>query len=171
MSAIGVHWLMALLIIGGFALGAYVGDLPLSPQKLQLISYHKWIGITVLMLFVVRLLVRATQPVPAALPAQAWQQRAATATHGLLYLLMVLIPMSGWMMSSAKGFPVVYLGLIQLPDLVEKSKELGDILRDVHGGLNFGLMVLVALHVAAAIKHHVVDKDATLRRMSPFTKN
>ena len=166
-SAILIHWLTALLIFVAFPLGKYMQDLPLSPQKLELFSYHKWLGITVLLLFLPRLLVRMAKPPPTALPAPAWQHTAANVTHALLYLLIFLVPLSGWLMSSAKGVSVVYLSLIPLPDLVDKNKELGSLLKDFHEALSTGLIVLVALHLAAAIKHHVIDKDATLRRMLP----
>lgn len=167
---IAAHWLVAALIFIAFPLGVYMHDLPLSPQKLQFFSYHKWIGMTVLLLFVPRLLVRLFVAVPPALPAPAWQLKAAEWTHVLLYVLMFAVPLSGWLMSSAKGFQVVYLGLLPLPDLVSKNAELGDFLKTVHQTLNLALLGLVGLHVAAAVKHHVIDRDATLRRMSPFGK-
>jgi cytochrome b561 len=98
----------------------------------------------------------------------AWQHKVAEGTHHLLYLLMVLVPLSGWLMSSAKGFQTVYFGVLPLPDLVGKDKELGDLLKEAHEALNLALLVLVGLHVAGALKHHLIDKDATLRRMLPF---
>ncbi len=163
-----IHWLMAAFVFVAFPLGAYMHDLPLSPQKLQMYSYHKWLGITVLMLFAARVLVRLSHKPPAALPGPTWQLKAAAITHGALYLLLLLVPLSGWMMSSAKGFPVVYLGVLPLPDLVGKDKELGDLLKEMHEALTTGLLILVGLHVAAAIKHQVINRDGTLRRMLPF---
>ncbi|MCK6374409.1 MAG: cytochrome b [Zoogloea sp.] len=168
--AIAAHWIIALLILAAWPLGAYMHELPLSPTKLKLYSYHKWIGITVLLLFVPRILWRITHRPPAALPMPAWQHKIAEGVHHLLYLLMVLVPLSGWLMSSAKGFQVVYFGVLPLPDLVAKSEELGDLLKEVHEVLNFGLLALVGLHVAGALKHHIIDRDATLRRMLPFGK-
>ena len=161
------HWLMALLMLAAFPLGVYMHDLPLSPLKLQLISYHKWLGVAVLLLFLPRLFVRLAQPAPRALPAPAWQQKIAGLTHTLLYVLMIAVPMSGWLMSSAKGFPVVFLGVVPLPDLVGKSESLGDVFATAHVTLNYTLLVLVALHVAAALKHHLFDGDKTLSRMLP----
>lgn len=163
--AIVIHWLTAAIVFVTFPLGKYMTGLQLSPQKLELYSYHKWLGVTVLLLFLPRLLVRIAKPPPAALPAPQWQLSAAAITHFLLYVLILLVPISGWLMSSAKGFPVVYLNFIALPDLVTKDKELGNLLKDVHEALSTGLILLVGLHLAAAIKHHVVDKDGTLRRM------
>ncbi|WP_374244179.1 cytochrome b [Zoogloea sp.] len=168
--AIAAHWIVALLILAAWPLGVYMHELPLSPTKLKLYSYHKWIGITVLLLFVPRLLWRVTHRPPAALPMPAWQHRIAEATHHLLYLLMVLVPLSGWLMSSAKGFQTVYFGVLPLPDLVAKNDDLGHLLKEVHEALNFGLLLLVGLHVAGALKHHLIDRDATLRRMLPFGK-
>lgn len=146
-------------------------ELALSPLKLQLISYHKWLGVTIFLLTVARLAWRATHtppPLPETIPR--WQQRAAYGLHLLLYVLLLVIPLTGWAMSSAKGFPVVYLGLVQLPDLVGKDKMLGELLTTVHQMLNFGLLALVGMHIAAALKHHFIEHDTTLRRMLPFGK-
>ncbi|MBI5439427.1 MAG: cytochrome b [Nitrosomonadales bacterium] len=170
-TAISLHWLTALFIFATFPLGVYMHELALSPLKLQLINYHKWLGVTILLLTVARLAWRATHtppPLPETIPP--WQQRVAHGLHLLLYALLLVIPLSGWLMSSAKGFPVVYLGLVQLPDLVAKDKALGELLTTVHQTLNFGLLALVGMHIAAALKHHFIEHDATLRRMLPFGK-
>lgn len=170
-TAIVLHWLTALLILSTIPLAMYMTDLKLSPLKLQLYSYHKWIGVTVLLLVLARLAWRMGHKPPALsgdLPA--WQQRAAHGVHHLLYLLMVCIPVSGWLMSSAKGVPVVYLGLLPLPDLVEKDKALGKLLETTHELLSYTLMLLLALHLAAVIKHHFIDRDDTLSRMLPLLK-
>lgn len=166
-TAVALHWLMAALIFAAFPLGIYMHDLPLSPAKLQLYSYHKWLGITVLGLLLLRLLWRlrhAPPPLPAHLPA--WQQRASQLTHHLLYLLMFAVPMSGWLMSSAKGFKTVWLGVLPLPDLVEKNKALGVALAELHEGLNILLLALVVLHLAAVVKHQFINRDDILSRMS-----
>jgi cytochrome b561 len=98
----------------------------------------------------------------------AWQRRAAHVSHVLLYALLFAIPLSGWVYSSATGVQVVYLGLVPLPNLVPKDRALGDVLRLVHIGLNGTLAAVVCVHVAAAIRHHVVDRDATLARILPI---
>jgi cytochrome b561 len=167
--AILLHWLVAALIFCAYPLGLYMADLKLSPLKLQLFSYHKWLGVTIFLLLVLRLVWRITHT-PPALPASivAWQQRAAQSVHHLLYALMVFIPLSGWLMSSAKGVPVVYLGLVQLPDLVSKDKALGHALETTHSLLNYVLLGLVLLHIAAALKHHFINRDDTLTRMLPW---
>lgn len=169
LTAIRLHWLMALLIVGLFGLGLYMSDLKLSPQKLQLYSWHKWAGVTVFLLLLIRLGWRAAHRPPPPPPGMPhWQHVAATALHHLLYLLMLAIPLSGWLMSSAKGFQTVWFGLLPLPDLLAKNKPLGELLETVHSTLNFTLAGLVLLHAAAAIKHHFVDRDDVLIRMLPF---
>ena len=164
------HWLIAALILAAFPLGLYMADLPLSPEKLRLYSYHKWIGMTVLLLFLPRLMWRFVSPPPALLPGPVWQLKLAGVAHWLLYLLMAAVPLTGWLMSSAKGFQVVYLGVIPIPDLLVKDKALGELLASVHTGLAWALAVLVGLHAAAALKHHLIDRDDTLRRILPFIK-
>jgi cytochrome b561 len=168
-TAIFLHWLSAFLIFAAFPLGLYMHELPLSPSKLQLYSYHKWLGVTILLLVAVRLAWRAGHtppPLPASIPL--WQQRAAHTLHGLLYVLLLAIPLSGWLMSSAKGFQTVYLGVLPLPDLIGKDKALGELLTEIHETLNFALLALVIAHVGAALKHHFIDRDDILARMMPF---
>ena len=168
-TAIGLHWLIALLIFAAFPLGVYMHELPLSPDKLKLYSYHKWMGITVLMLAAIRLSWRATHrppPLPAMMPT--WEKLAAQSVHVLLYVLLFAIPLSGWLMSSAKGFQTVWFGVLPLPDLVGKDKELGDLFKEVHEALNFALLGLVIAHVAGALKHHFIERDDILARMLPF---
>src|ERR1700743_2092732 len=119
-TAIAFHWLIALLIVCGFALGWVMTDIPgFTPTKLRYFSWHKWIGVTVFALAVFRILWRATHaspPMPRRMPT--WQRGAAHLTHLLLYLLMIAIPVSGYLYSSAANVPVVYLGLIPLPRLI-----------------------------------------------------
>ncbi len=165
-TAIGLHWSIALLIFSAFPLGLYMHDLKLSPTKLHLYSYHKWIGITVLMLAVLRVLWRATHK-PPALHLARWQEFASSVVHAALYLLILVVPMTGWLMSSAKGVQTVWLGIVPLPDLVSKDKALGHLLGNVHMILNYTLLVLVVLHIAAALKHHFLDRDDVLLRMLP----
>jgi len=165
--AIVLHWLTALLIVCGFTLGLTMVGLPISRQKLQWYAWHKWIGITVFLLTCVRLAWRLGHPAPALPGMPAWQARAATALHRALYALLLLIPVSGWLYSSATGIQVVYLGLVPLPNLVAKDRQVAAVLLAVHQTLNFTLLALVCLHTAAALKHHFVDRDAVLARMLP----
>lgn len=170
-TAIALHWLIAFLIFATLPLGVYMSNLPLSPDKLKFYSWHKWIGITLLMLAVQRLLWRAKHMPPRLPdPMPRWQRRASHAVHFLLYALLFAVPLSGWTMSSAKGFQTVWFGMLPLPDLVGKDKALGQLLTTLHQGLNLVLVALIATHVAAAIKHHFIDRDATLRRILPFGK-
>jgi cytochrome b561 len=167
--AIGLHWLIALAIIANFALGLTMADMTLSPQKLKFFSWHKWVGVTIFMLVCLRLLWRLGHPAPA-LPDNmpGWQKTAAHFSHVLLYILMFVIPLSGWLYSSAAGKTVVYLGLITLPDLLQADKELAETLKDVHEYLNYLLAALVLTHAAAAWKHHLLDRDDVMARMLPF---
>lgn len=167
-TAIALHWLMAVLILATFGVGLYMHDLPLSPTKLQIYSWHKWAGVTAFLLALVRIAWRASHRPPALPDAMPrWQQLAAHGGHALLYLLMVAIPLTGWLMSSAKGFQTVYFGVLPIPDLLAKDKELGDVLREVHETLNFLMIAVVAGHVGAALKHHFIDRDDILVRMAP----
>ncbi len=164
--AIVLHWLVALLIFVTFPLGVYMHELPLSPDKLRLYSYHKWIGITILMLASLRVMWRVTHTSPPLPDDMArWQRLASQAVHGLLYVLILAIPLSGWLMSSAKGFQTVWFGVLPLPDLIGKDKALGDLLAEVHETLNFTLLALVILHVGAALKHHFLESQPFLQRM------
>jgi len=162
----GLHWLMAVLILGLLALGLYMHELPLSPQKLQLYSWHKWAGVTVFLLVWLRLAWRLThRPPPLVATLSAAQRTLAHAGHALLYALMVVIPLTGWLMSSAKGVQTVWFGVWPIPDLLGRDKALGELLQLVHAQLNTLLMLTLAGHVAAALWHHLVLKDDTLRRM------
>ncbi|BCB26502.1 cytochrome b [Sulfurimicrobium lacus] len=168
-TAIGLHWLIALIIFATFPLGLVMGDMETSPLKLKLFSYHKWIGVTIFLLAVGRLAWRAGHtppPLPDTMPP--WQRRAANGLHHMLYLLLFAIPLSGWLMSSAEGFQTVYFGVLPLPDLIGKNKLLGDVLSDVHETLNYIMLALVVLHIGAALKHHFIDRDDILARMLPF---
>ena len=166
-----LHWLTFLLLLGSFGLGLTMVELPVSPQKLKFYSWHKWIGVTVFFLVIVRLgwrMMNVQPGYPARMPA--WERRAAHLMHWLIYVLLLAIPLSGWVMSSALGFPTVYLGIWQLPDLVAKNKPLGEALKTVHYILNKTLLVAVALHAVAALKHHFIDRDQVLRSMLPLVR-
>ena len=171
-AAIALHWIVALLILANLALGLYTVDMPLSPQKLRNFSFHKWIGVTVFLLAAARLLWRLGHPAPA-LPAAMppWERQTAHATHVLLYVLFFAAPLTGWLSSSAQGFQTVYLGVVPIPDLLSKDKGLADALKLIHRSINYTMAGVIILHVAAALKHHFVDRDDVLRRMLPRFKN
>lgn len=168
-TAIILHWLIALLIFAAFPLGLYMHDLPLSPHKLRMYSYHKWIGVAVFLFAVIRLSWRLSHRPPALPGSMAnWEKSVAHGMHFALYVLICIIPVSGWLMSSAKGFQTVWFGVLPLPDLVGKDKELGNTLQEVHEMLNFLMLALVFAHAAAALKHHFIERDDVLARMLPF---
>ena len=171
-TAVALHWLIALLIICGFALGWVITDIPgFSPTKLKYFSWHKWMGVTVFALAIVRVLWRATH-VPPRLPAEipTVQRIGAHAVHAMLYVLMLAIPVTGYLYSSASNIPVVYLGLVSLPRLIDPDPVLKEIFKTLHVTLNYVLFSLVLLHVLAVFKHQVLDRDGLLARMLPFAK-
>ena len=163
-----IHWLMAALITGLLLLGFYMADLPLSPDKLQLYSWHKWVGVTVFLLVWLRLLWRISHRPPAYPDSMSRPlQVLAHLGHFALYSLMLAVPLTGWLMSSAKGFQTVWWGVWTIPDLLVKNKELGHTLQEVHEALNWILVLMIGGHVLAALKHHFIDKDDVLKRMLP----
>ncbi|MGV2288111.1 cytochrome b [Trinickia sp. YCB016] len=171
-TAVALHWLIALLIICGFALGWVMTDIPgFTPTKLKYFSWHKWIGVTVFALSIVRVLWRATHvppPLPADMPLV--QRVGAHGVHVLLYVLMLAIPVTGYLYSSASNIPVVYLGIVPLPRLIDPDPVLKETFKTLHVTLNYVLLSSVVLHVLAVVKHQVFDRDGVLSRMLPFTK-
>lgn len=168
-AAILLHWLTALLIVCAFALGLVMVDIPgITPTKLKYFSWHKWLGVTVLGLACLRALWRLTHPAPALpLSMPAWQIRSSHVLHMLLYVLIFAVPVSGYFYSLAAGVPVVYLGIVPLPVLIDANEVWKPILKQVHYALNMTLLTCVVLHVGAAIKHLVIDRDGVFRRMLP----
>ena len=169
-AAITLHWLTATLVVANLLLGLSMVPLPISPQKLEWYIVHKWIGITIFLVTSTRIAWRLIDPPPPPGAMPDWQRRSAKAVHALLYALLLLIPLSGWLYSSATGVQVVYLGVVPLPDLVGRDRELGKVLRVIHLTLNFTMFVLVCVHIVAALKHHLVDRDTVLARMLPMTR-
>ncbi len=165
--AIGFHWLLALFIAGAFGVGLYMVDLPRSPGRSQLYDWHKWAGLTILALSALRLAWRLTHRPPPELPAPAWQAWAARRTHQAMYLLFFAVPLVGWGYSSAAGASIVWFGVLPLPALLAPDKALAETIKPLHGLLADGLIVLVGLHIAAALKHHLIDRDGLLQRMLP----
>jgi cytochrome b561 len=164
-AAVALHWTVAGLVITLLAMGWIMTNMPVSPAKLQIVTWHKWGGITVLALFFMRALWRLTHPAPPLLPMPLWQQRAANIVHALLYVLLLVQPLSGWLYSSAAGRQVVYLNLIPLPNLIGRNPAAAALFKNLHETCGALLAAFVALHVLAALKHHFVDRDDTLRRM------
>ncbi len=168
LPAIWLHWLMVAALGANILFGMSVADMPLSPLKLKLLAWHKWAGISLLALVTLRLSLRLIYTPPPPIPAPVWQLRTAALVHGTLYVLMFAIPLSGWLVTSAAGIPVIYFGIWELPQLMPKNPALLDSLKALHKTLNLTLLALVTLHGAAALKHHFIDRDRTLVRMLPF---
>lgn len=171
-TAMLLHWLIAVLIIAGFALGLVMTDIPgFTMAKLKYYSWHKWIGVTVFLLAIARVAWRSFNTPPATQALMpAWQEKAAHLVHWLLYFLIFAVPVSGYFYSLAAGVPVVYFGVIPLPVLIEKNEAIKETLKLVHLVLNYSMAGLVGLHALAALKHQFFDRDGTLARMLPFLK-
>jgi cytochrome b561 len=165
--AIALHWLLALAIVGAFGVGLYMTSLPFSPTRLKLYNWHKWAGVTILAFSALRLLWRLTHRPPADAPMPAWQAKAAHVTHGLLYAAFFAVPLFGWAFSSASGYPIVWFGVLPLPDLIGKDEALAETFKVLHKFAAYGLAALVLAHVAGALKHQFIDRDGLLSRMWP----
>lgn len=178
--AIALHWLIAVLIIGNLVGGLAVDRLLDSPDPAMkqtgfaLIQLHKSVGLTVLLLSLLRLAWRLVNPAPA-LPDHMTplERMLARASHWGFYALIVLLPVSGWALisGSAIRYPTFYFGLFEVPFLpLPQGKALGDQLHEVHELLAYGMIALLGLHVAAALKHHYLDRDDVLARMAPWVR-
>ena len=164
----GFHWVIAVMVLGLLAAGIYMTSLDPSPEMFKLYALHKSAGITVLTLVVLRVLWRITNPHPESLPNHKnWEKILARLVHFMLYAALFIMPLSGWVMSSAKGFSVSVFGLLTLPDFVERSDDLAKVAGIIHEIASWVLIGIVGLHIAGAIKHHIVDRDETLWRMLP----
>ena len=169
-TAIVLHWVLALAIVGVFGVGLYMAKLPFSPLRLKLFNWHKWVGMSLLGLSVLRLVWRLSHR-PPALPARiatampAWQHWAHEATHVALYVLFFTVPLFGWAYSSAAGFPIVVFGVLPLPDFVSPDKALAALIKPWHEFSAFALVGLALLHAAAALKHQWWDRDDLVSRM------
>lgn len=163
-----LHWSIALLIIGMAVVGLTMDELANTPFKVKVYALHKSTGITVLALVLLRLAWRLVDRRPALPPGMpAWQRGLSSLTHGLLYLMMLAMPLSGWLYNSASNFPLQWYWLFRLPPLSGPDPELKRLAHEVHEIGFYLLALLFALHVAAALKHHFIDRDATLARMTP----
>lgn len=166
------HWIIAGLIVTQFVLADLAEDLPLGIHKLALLARHKSFGMTVLMLAVLRLLWRLRNPAPALPSGMSPLERAlARATHVAFYVLLFAMPLTGWLMSSAKNYSVSWFGLFTWPNLIAKDEAAFELLRSTHGILAGTLFTIAVLHILAALKHHFWNKDDVLLRMLPFTKS
>lgn len=164
------HWIMAAMILGMIGLGLYMHELPFSPEKFELYGLHKSIGMTILVLALLRLGWRAIDIRPDHSPRIPPEHvKLAAAAHWALYGLMLALPLSGWLMTSATGTGIAIFdtGLIA-PGLIGADEDMVLLFRIIHDTLGKALMAVVAIHIGAALKHQFFDKDATLRRMLPW---
>jgi cytochrome b561 len=166
-----LHWGMALLVFIQFALGWTAVEWRLSPLKLNLFVWHKSIGILILVLLVVRIGWRLANPTPATAAAMPlWERRTAYLSHLLLYLLLVAMPLSGWVVSSASGVPFQVFWLFPLPEIAAPAKETADGAAAIHLTLFVVLALLLIVHIGAALRHHYVKRDDVLVRMLSSTR-
>lgn len=166
---ITIHWLMALGILVAFAAGLYMVSIPgITPDKLRLYNWHKWLGVSLLALVLLRVVVKASGRTPRY--PQHWGRNTilmAQLGHWALYIFMFVVPTLGYLFSLASGYPVVWFGVIKLPVLIEKNAELKELFQTLHGVSAKILIALVVGHVLMALKHHFKDKDSILGRMLP----
>jgi cytochrome b561 len=165
-----IHWLMAVAIIGNGILGLIMDEMPRGMTKLNTFAIHKSIGLTVLALLILRVSWRFFERKPRDEPMPRWQRLAAHATHAVLYLLMLAIPLSGWIYNSAHGYPLQWFKWFNLPALVEKNQALSDIAGETHEILFWVIVVVLVAHVGGALVHHWFERDNTLLRMLPFAR-
>ncbi|HTH66688.1 MAG TPA: cytochrome b [Rhodanobacter sp.] len=164
------HWIIALAILGNGTFGLLM-DLARSPmQKISWLAMHKSIGLTVLALVLLRIAWRWRDGRPLDEPAPRWQQWSAHAVHGVLYVLIVALPLSGWWFNSVTGKPLQWFKLFNLPALAAKNDDIRHFAHAVHEYLFWFLVLVLVAHVGAALKHHVFDNDNVLRRMLPFAR-
>jgi len=165
------HWVIAALIVTQFVLARMAQDLPLGARKLGLLARHKSVGMTILMLAILRLLWRLKTARPELPPAMNRLERiTAHGTHIAFYVLLFAMPLTGWMMSSAKSYSVSWFGLFTWPNLIGKNEAAFEFLRTTHDTLSDVLFAVAVLHILAALKHHFWNRDDVLKRMLPFTK-
>jgi cytochrome b561 len=163
------HWLVAALVLAQLALGVFAASLPIGLARLQWLSRHKSLGLAILVLVLLRLAWRAMNrppPLPGFMPE--WQRRAAALTHWMIYLLLVLAPLAGWLHASATGLSVNWFGLYLVPDLIAKDPELAELFKRLHYGLVALLALLVAGHIGAALRHALWLRDGVAHRMLPW---
>lgn len=167
------HWLILLLILAQAVIGLTMVNLPKRPSVFAIYNLHKSIGLTILALALLRLAWRIVDRRPLPTPGMpSWQRRAAHATHVLLYMLIFAVPLSGWLFDSATGLrPLHWWGVLHMPSLTGgPAREWAGFARALHHWMFWTMVVVVLGHVAAALKHHCIDRDDTLRRMLPFAR-
>jgi cytochrome b561 len=187
-TAVILHWLIAIGIFAMFALGWFMTELPkeapkqsaydvfnwgiytwqmaepVSPRTFYF-NLHKSLGVTLLALILIRILWRISHKPPAYLSSlQAWERKLATGTHHLLYLLMIALPLSGLVMSAYSKYGVKWFGIPFIKGLDDNAMR--EFYLEIHEALGIVVLLFVALHIAGALKHKLIDKDDTMKRMS-----
>jgi cytochrome b561 len=168
-AAIAFHWIVAILVLTMIGLGLYMTGVPKgSPDRAFFFNLHKSIGVTTALLVIARLWWRRKNP-PPALPTSmpAWEIHASRVSHALLYMCVVLMPLSGFAATQFTKYGVNYFGLFKIPPMGFENKTIYDLLQGVHGVTAVLLIVLIAIHVLAAFKHLLIDRDRVFQRMLP----
>ena len=162
----GFHWLIAVLILVQFVIGSVAEEMKLTPAKLDLFVWHKSVGITVLVLALLRLVWRLANPAPA-MPAgtPGWERKLAVIAHWALYGLIFAVPLSGWWVSDASRVPFKAFFFLPMPDFISTDRALQEAAAEVHEALTITLLFVVIAHIAAALRHHLLLHDDVLRRM------
>ena len=171
-AARGLHWLIAALIVVQFVIGSIAEEMSLTPAKLDLFVWHKSIGVTILVLAVLRLAWRMGNPPPLA-PAgmTQWERKVAAFAHWIIYVLLFAVPLSGWWVSDASRVPFKAFFVVPMPDFIATDRALQEAAAEVHEALTTTLLIVVIAHVAAALRHHFLLHDDVLRRMLTGRRN
>lgn len=166
--ASSLHWLIAIAVLTNIGLAMLTEGLPRETRG-PLMGIHKALGITILGLTLLRILWRFGHKAPP-LPSSVknWERVLSRAVHFLFYLLLIALPLSGWMMSSAADRPINFFGLFMLPSIAAPDEALADAMHARHEVLGLTMVALAVLHIAAALKHQFVNRDGLIGRMNPF---
>lgn len=166
------HWASAILLVAIAGIGLYMTGLPGSAEKVRIFALHKSLGLTLLAVVLLRLLWRLTHRPPAPVPGVSRAlYHAASTVHWALYALMIAMPVTGWLINSAAGYPLRWFGLVRVPALTGRDESLQSLATLLHESGFWILAVLVAGHVFAALYHHVFLDDGTLHRMLPSRRH
>lgn len=160
-----LHWLIAGILVGQFALGSLMPDVRRGMEPGMAMHTHISIGIVVLALIIVRLAWRLSHPVPPEPELPRWQRNASVAVHWLLYLLVFVTTLSGWFFASARGWNLTFFGLFPLPALVAQGSAVGRAIGSIHESIVWVLLSVIAVHVLAALMHAFVYRDEVMQRM------
>lgn len=168
-TAIGLHWLIAILVLSMIAFGWWMQTIPKTPvgPRAEAFNLHKSIGMSVLLLMLLRVLWRANHPPPGFPPMPRWQARAARAVHLLLYLCLIVQPLSGYLGSAYSGYPVQFFGLT-LPSWAPRDAAVKDAMSVIHSVNAWVLVTVLVVHFAGSFKHAFIDRDGAFRRMWPW---